>query len=420
MNLYVFLTGLYTLLIAASFFSPLVATQVLVFFTYFRPAERMLLPYPISFVILLICMFILLFHKKNYKYKLLSEQRRDSLFVIIMELYLMFNILIFNRWNMVELYRTDVLPALIIFFMITEFITTTKRLKYIFIVLIVSAVIICLDSLNGHFNIDKGLDAWNLYHSGSAGRLVNLGWWDNPNKLGFLSNIGVMSCVILAGLTSSNIMRIVYLSPIVAFFPVIFLTGSRGALLQLGVSGGFFLLQSKKKIVVFILAIIIIVVSLQFEEDFSPERKYAEASALRRMDIIYYAKNVFYSHPFMGVGFNLFRENNTYRQVTHNTYLQAFAELGLIGAAILFAMLMKIIKGCLRTIQMTRDKEGYEDIYILSKGVYALSTGCFVYFLFGNQLLDFMFCTIIGLLIAVKRINDLRNTPMNYTQKPSM
>lgn len=405
------LTGLYSILIAASLFNPVVGTLTLLHLVFFRPAERMGFPYPITFALLVVCMLALMLHRKPFGGNMFTGRRYDLLLVMLMELYLLFNLVLFDRWSMFYIYESYLFPALMVFFMISEFTVTTKQIKLVYLVLLVSVLIICVDSLYVHFSVDASSSMWFRYHD-DEGRLINVGTWNNSNKLGYLANIGVASCMIMVIAAKRVLGRLFWASPIVVFVSVLALTGSRAALLQLGVTTGFLFMNSRKKVLVFVLLIPLLAVGGIYWDKLSPERKYAEGSKETRIDLIYYAKDVFKEHPILGIGFKQFRDYNPYHQVPHNIYAQVFVELGLVGAIIFFIMLGMILQGGLRVIRSSRDREEEAEIYGLSRGTMAFVLGSLTYFVFGNELMDFIFLTNMGLLVVVRRMYELERPEM--------
>ena len=402
------LTGSITIGYIICLFSAQMAALIMTFLYYLRPAEKAVYPYPIVMVGLIIATLTLVMHRKPYS-SISTFERKDTLLFVIMQLYLLFNILLYNRWTIIDLYQSYIIPAAILFFLISEYATSIKQLRLLLLSIGFPALIICADSLHVHFMAEHTSSIWLHYHlvdSAGGARLINLGWWDNPNKLAYLSNLGFL-CFLISGILSSGAKRLMYFSTAGIFLPTLFLTGSRGALLQLCVSCFFFFIKSKKNTRTVIIAASAIFIAFTYLSALSPDREYAEGSTDERIEILLYAKEVFKSHPIFGVGFKLFPEYNPFRLVTHNTFAQLLVELGLVGTIIFFFMVKRMFSGTYLIIAKSRDNKELSEIHTLSKGIFAISIGAFVYYIFGNQLLDFMFCTIIGMLVAAKRAYEL-------------
>lgn len=404
-------------MISAGFFAalsnPQTAVMVVTLLFYLRPMEKAAYPYPIMMVGLLVAMFVLAFYKKPYG-ELKTCDRKDTKIFLLMQLYLLFNIVLFNRWNMLDIYQSYIIPAFLFYFLITEYIITAKHIRMLLLTIGTSCLIICADSLYVHFMTDPDSQVWLHYHNFS--RLQNQGNWDNPNILAYLANFGI-GCFFIVRSLSSGSARFIYLLPGLVFLPTIFLTGSRGALLQLSVMGFIFFMRGKKSIGTIVFIAVLVLAASTVLTVLTPERKYAEGSKDERIEILLHAKDAFIANPVFGVGFKLFQEHNPYRLASHNTFAQLFSELGLIGAIIFFLMLKKMLLAIHKNIDRTKDKQEYEDINYLSKGVFALCIGALIYYIFGNQLLDFIFCTTIGLLVATKRAYEVRSIEIERTRK---
>lgn len=414
------ITGATSIAYIISLFSAQLATIIMIFLYYLRPAEKALYPYPIVMVGLIIAMIVVLFYNKPYSL-IKNYERKDTKLFLLMQGYLLFNIILFNRWNIQEIYTTYVIPASILFFLISEYAITIKQIRLALLAIGIAALATCMDALYIHFMSDSTSKIWLLYHLGDSNRLISLGWWDNPNKLAYLSNIGLL-CFFVAFTLSKNIKRYLLLMPALIFLPTLFLTGSRGALLQLSVSGFILFIRGKKNAGRLIVVASLVFVAATYLAVLSPERQHAQGSADERLDILYYAKDVFKAHPVFGVGFKMFPEYNPYGLVTHNTFAQLFVELGLIGALIFYYMSKQFFGEAYQIGKQTIGKEELSEIHTLSKGIFAISVGAYVYYIFGNQLLDFMCVTILGLLVAVKRAYEIeleKISPLKTPEKRS-
>jgi len=408
------ITGLVSFAFIVSLFNAQLLANLTIFLYYLRPTEKGDYPYPIILVGLIIAIFVLMFHKKPYN-ALKNRDRSDTKLFLIMQLYLLFNILLFNRWNLQELYMNYILPAVILYFLISEYIVSIKQIKIALLAIGTASLIICGDAVYVHFMYSPSTPIWQLYHFGDDYRLISIGWWNNPNALGYFSNIGLLSLFVIFTL-STTYKRYLYLVPCIVFLPTLFLTGSRGALLQLCISGFILFIREKKSAGKTILIAGIVFVIASYVTVLSPHREHAEGSKLERIDILYFAKDVFKAHPVFGVGFRMFPEYNPYGLVTHNIYAQLLSELGIVGTLLFFLMSKKMFKEVFLIGRYTIDKSEYSDMHKLSKGIFAISVGAFVYYFFGNALLDYVCCTILGLMVSVKRAYELESDEV-FVQK---
>lgn len=82
------------------------------------------------------------------------------------------------------------------------------------------------------------------------------------------------------------------------------------------------------------------------------EEGHRDESTELRFDFWQIAWDNFIAHPVVGTGFQSFRhpEINPYRMDTHNVYLRTLSEGGLVGAVILFGLLLSILRAARREL----------------------------------------------------------------------
>lgn len=77
-------------------------------------------------------------------------------------------------------------------------------------------------------------------------------------------------------------------------------------------------------------------------------RGLGESTTGERVELFYQGLQMVKSEPLLGVGLDLYRENNSIRKEAHNIYLQQVAETGILGAFCYFSMFYAAIKGVVR------------------------------------------------------------------------
>jgi O-antigen ligase len=180
-------------------------------------------------------------------------------------------------------------------------------------------------------NLDQIVDAAQDKATGADVhfmRLTGSGIFHDPNELGVL--ISVLIVVSLYWLTDrrSGVVRFLWFAPLGFFLYAMTLTQSRGALLAL-MAGLAVLLVARFGLRIALAASIVILPLLLFmptrQTDFSTQ----QGTAQDRLQIWSDALMTWRYSPLFGVGRDAFRQAEGL--VVHNSYLQMFVDLGLVG-----------------------------------------------------------------------------------------
>lgn len=161
-------------------------------------------------------------------------------------------------------------------------------------------------------------------------RLRGSGVFADPNDLCVLLNVGIL--LSLYWLTEGNRSwgaRLIWLAPLALLFYSLSLTQSRGGLLAL-FAGLAVLLRARfgwhRAIV---LGICLLPCLLLFVGERQATLTTEKGTGQDRIQLWSDGLEMFRSAPILGVGYGQFEEEA--KQVAHNSYLHAFAELGLVG-----------------------------------------------------------------------------------------
>jgi O-antigen ligase len=170
-----------------------------------------------------------------------------------------------------------------------------------------------------------------------------------PNTLG-----GYLAMLIPLALACKN--KILLAIPL--FFTLL-LTRSIGALLSLlAALMLYFYLRgrfSKKEILIF--SILVITIACIFTLRTQTQKQHLQPSFSTAMRWNYWKDTVaiIQAHPLMGVGLGNF--NLTYSRYSHNSYLQIWAETGVLGITAFIWLVMLILRFSLKNLERTPDKQ---------------------------------------------------------------
>jgi O-antigen ligase len=174
---------------------------------------------------------------------------------------------------------------------------------------------------------------------GIVRRLVGTGVFNDPNDLSLLLVVAIGCCFCFATTTTSKWIQLGWWLPIGFFGYAVMLTYSRGGLIAL-VSGaavvmalriGFW--RTALCAAVFLPVLLMVVGGRQTHIDFAnPEDTFQT-----RLDRWSDALTLFKGSPLVGVGQD--QQVERFGTVAHNTYIQNFAELGLVGGACFLGMI---------------------------------------------------------------------------------
>ncbi|MCM0083340.1 O-antigen ligase family protein [Geomonas sp. Red32] len=255
-----------------------------------------------------------------------------------------------------------------------------------------AAFLICLEPVYYHYTEPAGSELWTLFHLPRSGRLQAWGMWQNSNETAYIACLGVANVLLV---TAKFGRRWHYLAAagLIPFFTlVVYLTASRAGLASLILiflpslvlmRGG----AAKGVVVVAILC------GLTVAHSLTPERTDAEGSAEERGELREKGKEVFKEYPFRGVGFQ--RARDVVGRPLHNSYLQAFAETGLMGGCLFLAFLYRLGKAALEAARPGRGEAGRRHLVFL----FGFYCSTLFYLFWGNQLLSELFFLVMALVV---------------------
>jgi putative inorganic carbon (HCO3(-)) transporter len=257
-----------------------------------------------------------------------------------------------------------------------------------------------------------------------AGRIRYLGLLADPNDMANIMLVSLSMAIYLAlGKGSMLTTRMISIACIFVILWGIVLTESRGAFVGIAMMIMVYFTVQRRNWKILLLAPILITALLALlPERFSAEDQTAESSSAGRIFAWSVGLNLLQSNPIFGVGYGQFVDYN--RLTAHNSFVLAFAELGLVGYLIWVAMLSLALFTSWRiqssrTETLTTDTSKISQIVLNQEAAQALFYGLIgllttAFFLSRTYMsaIYFMVGMAVGLYGLASRI-DSRLMPIN-------
>ncbi|MES2625956.1 MAG: O-antigen ligase family protein [Pseudomonadota bacterium] len=274
-------------------------------------------------ITLLICtVFFLVRKQKNLD---LPQTRFMGLFTLSILLSL-----VFSGWvGSIVVYGQDFIQqSLLPFILLTTLLDTRKKLYVILVIIFITSMIMVL---NGYYQtIDPagiGLVGNLAYQNENYLRINYVGFFNDPNDLGMFLAMA-LPIVFFLKMKSPKLLKLPFWGAVFAILYGIYLTNSRGTLLAtVGLCGYWFWTTygTKKTIWVSAAALPVLFVVFSRFRTITTEEESAEG----RLEAWYEGYQMLLSNPIFGVGNNQFLEYHF--RTAHNSFVLAFAELGIVG-----------------------------------------------------------------------------------------
>ena len=403
---------------------------------YFHIANRIpiLRPIRIEFVVGSLCVFFSIFRIIGGRVNL--NENRLNLYIIIFFTFVLFTIpFAYVKARTLER-LIQILKFFSIYLMIVTTIDSEKKLKtfYYIYFLIISLNVLepFILSLQG-----KGF-IYNNYMTRLAGPA---GPFAHPNAFGMFLSSHLPFFYYSFRYEKKNAFKILYFLMMIISIRCLMLTQSRTGFLGLLVFACLLFFQSKKKILTSLAIIIGLsvvwfyapqetknrfltlsesnrVISEGRDSFGSIEESMALSSMATRWELMKRTVIAFKENPVIGLGLDCFTSYSGRRWghwiPPHNTYLQALAELGIIG----FSLLMMIVYQTLKNLNTAKGMldEITTDMIFYHKAIRSITAYYLIYLViafFGIELYSNFWWFIGGLSIAFVRVISKKNIKIN-------
>lgn len=269
------------------------------------------------------------------------------------------------------------------------------------------------------------------------------GYFSHPNQLGGIASANLPFFYYLMRYHRSKILKIVFFVLIIIDLRVIMLTQSRTAFLGVFTFILMVWLFSKKKkvgltIILVFLAVLWQLAPQQTKDRFLTLRSTAYVMSVERFQLddeerrtlgsmcgrwtlIKRSLIAFYENPIVGVGLDCFRSFNGRRWdfwfPPHNTYVQALAEMGIIGFGAFSFLIISIFRNLNTSRRIMENSEGPSSFMrhiVLAVTVYLVCR--LVVGMFGQDLYHNFWWISAGLALVIFRITKREYLRQNRTE----
>ncbi|RJP20380.1 MAG: O-antigen ligase domain-containing protein [Deltaproteobacteria bacterium] len=369
---------------------PKLLTALAVGILLVRPNERMDLMVPFTRVAM-ICLVLMMIINKNRIRKPLWYTSDKYLFIFIAIIFA--KTLAYNPADMVGNFMY-IFTGLLLYFAVIWFMCNESGIKLFYCSVAVSCFLICLEPVYYHYAVPNGSDLWNMFHIEQSQRLQAWGMWANPNETALIACLGTANILFITSRCGRSIHYITTVILVSFFSFVIFLTASRAGLASFLLIFFPSIIFIKRKSIKFV-TILLILCTIIISQSLTPERKDAEGSTEARGELRARGIQIIKDFPITGVGFRRLRYELGSKPV-HNTYLQAFAETGVIGG-LFFLIYLFVVGKNLYALSKKGSPDGINSYLYFMSGLYCSTV---FYYLWGNQLLSVIFFIIIAQIVS--------------------
>ena len=343
--------------------------------------------------------------------------RSSGLLVAMVGLMVVHFIIFPSGYPLIVYILGEAAPTILLLVYMTRHVNTPARLQWVLSTITLGSVGMGLNAGYVHFYM-KGAPAWTETEQGVRYLGYGKTWdsyhlhgmrlqgngnsiWSNPNDFGMLVNWGILGCLFYLRRQGSKLLKLAAMACIALLGGILFLTGSRGGQLQLGINLWLVLVGGKRKMLGIFLLVIALVGALVVLPRLSPERSDSGASKDERTELLMAAYRMFKSYPIYGCGFLRFPAFNDFKSLfPHNVYAQCLAETGLIGGGIFFAMLWFLRKETSAAVKWFQKFAPFNEAY-LAQCIGALQLSFSVFILFSNQFMRYTFAMVMALAMAL-------------------
>ena len=297
----------------------------------------------------------------------------------------------------------DFLKVVLIFIAIINVVRTEKRLKRLWILVLIATCILSINAVNDY---RLGLlELGGLRIKGSIG-----GLFDNPNDLALHLVTMFPLALCLSLITRNRIMKIVYLAVVFLIIGGIVVTFSRGGFLALIATAAVLLwklVRSTRWLIPPVGAVVLLVFLVlapgAYRERLSTT---GDDSSRARFDDLKRSVYVAVRHPLLGVGMENYILFSNSNKSSHNAYTQVAAELGMAAAVIYVLFILAPFKGLRSIERKSYDVKLERRFYYASVAIQASLVGYMVASFFASVAYLWYIYYLVGYAVCLRRIYD--------------
>lgn len=228
----------------------------------------------------------------------------------------------------------DFVPLLLFYYTTSMVLDTPARFRIAFVAIAAACTVI---ALHGIEQAVEGV-GWTGVEPIQDGRIRYLGFLNDPNDLSMAFLMALPMCAHFLAASERIATRAVAFAAMAVLLVGIYLTNSRGAMLTLMVMAAIVVVRRfgllRSTVLLPIALPVLVLLAPSRIDDISAD----EDSAAGRIEAWYEGLQMLKSHPLFGVGKGQFIDHH--RLTAHNSFVLAFAELGLVGYFVWLSILI--------------------------------------------------------------------------------
>ncbi len=233
-------------------------------------------------------------------------------------------------------------------------IRSEKNLRSIFTLFCVMAVLMAINGMQ-QMDSGEGFSGVKILLENNVPRIRYAGVLGDPNDLGMYFLITLPMSYYLFSNSNNLFFKLLVLTGVGFVLYGIYLTNSRGTVVALAGLLGLVLLL-KRNFVGIAMGVIAVLALLALGPSRVGEIEVGEESAWGRIQAWYEGIQILKTNPLFGVGLEGFTDR--YRLVAHNSFVQVFSELGLVGYMFWLTMIYLCLRYTFRArIVLATDKK---------------------------------------------------------------
>ena len=298
----------------------------------------------------------------------------------------------------------DFLKVVLIFIAIINVVRTEKRLKGLWILVLIATCILSINAVNDY---RLGLlELGGLRIKGTIG-----GLFDNPNDLALHLVTMFPLALGLSFITRNRIMKIVYFAVSILIIGGIVVTFSRGGALALMATGAVLLwklVRSTRWLIppvgVVCLLVFLVLAPGAYKDRLSTT---GDDSSRARFDDLKRSMYVATRNPLLGVGMENYILFSNSNKSSHNAYTQVAAEMGIAASVVYILFILAPFKGLRRIERKSYDVKTQRRFYYAAVAIQASLVGYMVASFFASVAYLWYIYYLVGYAVCLRRIYDL-------------
>ena len=312
-----------------------------------------------------------------------------------------------NRSIALDTFSGMFIKAALIFICIINVVRTEGRLKVLLLVALSIGVVASASAINNH-----RLGLRILDHHRATGNLGGI--LQDPNDMSLFLVTLIPVAIVLLCSTRNVFHKCLYGACAILMVGGIVVTYSRGGFLGLAAMGAVLLWKLSRRdaplgiiaAMTVILAFSLLAPAYYAERLISISDTTGDASTNQRREILQQSLQATWQHPLFGVGMGCFAEISVAGKVTHNSYTQVAAEMGLPALAAYLAFILVPLGRLRRIEQETFSAPEHQNLYYLAVGLQAALIGYLVSSFFLAVAYYWFIYYLIGYAVCLRRIYE--------------